>query len=191
MPYAADGTITYETFISRYNSELANTLGNLVNRTVAMVNKYFDGVLTNTGVKDSFDDQLIACAKKSKEDMAKAMEDLHVADAMDAVWELVHRSNKYIDETMPWVLAKEEETKPRLNTVLYNLVEAIRHIAIMLKPYMPETAEKIGQQINCDVLTWESLDTFGVIENGAKVGTATPLFARIDEAKKLEELING
>lgn len=183
MPFANDGTITYETFISRYNSELANTLGNLVNRTVAMVNKYFDGTLSKNGAADELDNDLIGCAAKAKADMAKSMDTLHVADAMDAVWSLVHRSNKYIDETMPWALAKDEASKPRLNTVLYNLVECIRYIAVMLKPFMPETAEKIAEQINCDVLTWESLDNFGAIADSAKVGTATPLFARIDEAR--------
>lgn len=190
MPYAQDGTITYETFIARYNTELANTLGNLVNRTVAMVNKYFDGILYKDGEKGDFDDDLIKTAYKSKADMAAAMEDLHVADAMDAVWDLIRRSNKYIDETMPWALAKDENGRERLKAVLYNLVESIRYIAVMLKPFMPETSEKIAQQTNCGSLTWESLDNFGAVADGTKVGTATPLFARIDEAKKLEELKN-
>ena len=122
--------------------------------------------------------------------MAAAMEDLHVADAMDAVWDLIRRSNKYIDETMPWALAKDENGRERLKAVLYNLVESIRYIAVMLKPFMPETSEKIAQQTNCGSLTWESLENFGAVADGTKVGTATPLFARIDEAKKLEELKN-
>ena len=190
MPYAQDGTITYETFIARYNTELANTLGNLVNRTVAMVNKYFDGILYKNGEKGDFDDDLIKTAYKAKADMAAAMEDLHVADAMDAVWDLIRRSNKYIDETMPWALAKDENGHERLKAVLYNLVESIRYIAVMLKPFMPETSEKIAQQTNCGSLTWESLENFGAVADGTRVGTATPLFARIDEAKKLEELKN-
>lgn len=190
MPYAQDGTITYETFIERYNSELANTLGNLVNRTVAMVKKYFDGVLYKDGKKEDIDDDLINTAYKAKSDMAKAMDDLRVADAMDAVWNLIRRSNKYIDETMPWALAKDENGKERLKAVLYNLIESIRFIAVLLNPFMTQTSEKIAQQINCGILTWDSLEAFGAIENGAEVGTAVPLFARIDEAKKLEELAN-
>ena len=191
MPYAQDGTITYETFISRYNSELANTLGNLVNRTVAMVKKYFDGVLYTDGEKDALDDELIKTALDAKAKMEVSMEDLRVADAIDSVWDIVRRSNKYIDETMPWALAKDENGKDRLKAVLYNLVECIRYISVMLTPFMPETAEKIAQQINCDALSWDTLNEFGKIENGKSVGEATPLFARIDEAKKLEELING
>ena len=137
MPYAQDGTITYETFISRYNSELANTLGNLVNRTVAMVKKYFDGVLYTDGEKQELDNELIKTALDAKEKMEASMEDLKVADAIDSVWDIVRRSNKYIDETMPWALAKDENGKDRLKAVLYNLVECIRFISVMLTPFMP------------------------------------------------------
>ncbi len=188
MPYAQDGNITYETFIARYNSDLANTLGNLVNRTVAMINKYFDGVLQSGANGGEFDDDLKAVTVGAADSVAHKMETLHVADSLDEIWKIVNRANKYIDETMPWTLAKTEETKPRLGSVLYNLAESIRIIAALLKPFMPETALKIADQINTDVLDYESTKTFGALNAGDKVKEATPLFARIDAEKKLEEI---
>ena len=188
MPFASDGTITYEVFISRFNSDLANTLGNLVNRTVAMINKYFDGVIQSGDVSGEFDDDLKAVATGAIEKIMKKMETLHVADSLDEIWAVVNRANKYIDETTPWVLAKSEETKPRLGTVLYNLIETIRIITALLTPYMPETAEKIAAQTGAKVLDFESTKKFGVTEAGAKVGEAVPLFARIDAEKKIAEL---
>ncbi|MBQ7039899.1 MAG: methionine--tRNA ligase [Clostridia bacterium] len=184
MPYANDGNITYETIIARFNSELANVLGNLVNRTVAMNNKYFDGVIQAPGVKDALDDELISCANDTVKNVYAKMDEYHVAEALDEIWNLLRRSNKYIDETAPWVLAKDEASKERLGTVLYNLLECIRISAALLTPFMPETAEKIREQIkSCD------LDTdFGKLVAGEKVGEATPLFQRLDEAKKLEEI---
>lgn len=188
MPFAQDGTITYEVFISRFNSDLANTLGNLVNRTVAMINKYFGGEIQSGDVTGEFDDDLKTVAVSAVEKIAKKMETLHVADSLDEIWAVVNRSNKYIDETAPWVLAKDEAQKPRLGTVLYNLAETIRIIAALLSPYMPETSQKIAAQINADTLSFESTKTFGVTKSGVKVGEAVPLFQRIDAEKKLAEL---
>ena len=188
MPFAADGTITYETIISRYNSELANTLGNLVNRTIAMTNKYFDGVITNPNAVGEFDDELIATCKESKEKYFDLMNKFRIADAMDEIWAIVRRSNKYIDETMPWALAKDEAQKDRLATVLYNLLESIRYVAVMLQPMMPQTAELIFASLNTSLNTWESIADFGGLSTGEKVGEAKPMFARIDEEKKLAEI---
>ena len=188
MPFAQDGTITYDVFISRFNSDLANKLGNLVNRTVAMINKYFDGVIQDGGVGGEFDDDLKAVAVGAIDKISEKMKALRVADSMDEIWAVVDRANKYIDETTPWILAKDEATKPRLGTVLYNLAETIRIIASLLTPYMPQTAEKIAVQINAEDLSCESAKTFGVLKPGTKVGEAEPLFARIDAEKMLEEI---
>jgi len=188
MPFAQDGTITYDVFISRFNSDLANKLGNLVNRTVAMINKYFDGVVQDGGVGGEFDEDLKAVAVGAIDKISEKMKALRVADSMDEIWAVVDRANKYIDETTPWILAKDESTKPRLGTVLYNLAETIRIIASLLTPYMPQTAEKIAAQINAEDLSCESAKTFGVLKPGTKVGAAEPLFARIDAEKMLEEI---
>ncbi len=188
MPFANDGTITYEVFINRFNSDLANTLGNLVNRTVAMINKYFGGVIQAPTAAGEFDDDLKAVAVGAVEKIAKKMETWHIADSLDEIWTIANRANKYIDETTPWILAKNEADKPRLGTVLYNLAEAIRIIAGLLSAFMPETAKKIADQINATELSYESVKTFGVLKAGEKVGEATPLFARVDLEKKLEEL---
>ena len=189
MPFAADGTITYETLISRYNSELANTLGNLVNRTVSMINKYFDGVIPAPGAETDFDESLAEVCLASAEKTAECMEKLRVADAMDCIWTIVNRANKYIDETMPWVLAKSDDGREKLKTVMYNLVEAIRFITSLLGSFMPDTQTAIAAQTGADELTWESLSRFGGTRAGVKVGEARPLFARIDAEKKLEELV--
>ena len=189
MPFAADGTITYETLISRYNSELANTLGNLVNRTVSMINKYFDGVIPAPSAETDFDESLAEVCLASAEMTAECMEKLRVADAMDCIWTIVNRANKYIDETMPWVLAKSDDGREKLKTVMYNLVEAIRFITSLLGSFMPDTQTAIAAQTGADELTWESLSRFGGTRAGVKVGEARPLFARIDAEKKLEELV--
>ncbi len=188
MPFAQDGTITYDIFISRFNSELANKLGNLVNRTVAMINKYFDGVIQPGDVSGDFDEDLKNVATSAVEKIADKMAKLRVADSMDEIWAIVDRANKYIDETTPWVLAKDEALKPRLGTVLYNLAETIRIIAALLSSYMPETSAKIAEQINADALDFESVKTFGLLKEGEKVGEAVPLFARIDAEKKIAEI---
>ncbi len=188
MPYAADGSITYTTIIERYNSELANTLGNLVNRTVAMSNKYFDGEILAPTAPEDVDDDLKKVVLGSVDTVEKCMEDFHVADALEAIFTAARRSNKYIDETTPWLLAKDDEKRARLGTVLYNLLESIRIIAVQLKPFMPETSDKILEQLNTDISSYESVKSFGALEAGKHVGTATPLFNRIDTEKMLEEI---
>lgn len=188
MPFAQDGTITYDVFMSRYNSDLANTLGNLVNRTVAMINKYFGGEIQNGDTAGEFDEDLKAAATGAIEKIKEKMNTLHVADSLDEIWKVVDRANKYIDETTPWVLAKNDADKPRLGTVLYNLAETIRIIASLLTSFMPDTANKIASQINTDELSYESTKTFGMLKSGTKVGEAVPMFARLDIDKKLEEL---
>ncbi len=184
MPFANDGNITYEMIISRYNTELANVLGNLVNRTVAMNNKYFDHVIQAPTVKDALDNELIECAMATVKQTEEKMDISHVADALDEIWNLLRRSNKYIDETMPWALAKDEENKARLGTVLYNLLECIRISAVLLKPFMPETSDKILEQLNTKIDTLE----FGGLKAGEETSDAVPLFNRLDEQKKLEEI---
>lgn len=188
MPFAQDGNITYDVFISRYNSDLANTLGNLVNRTVSMVTKYFDGVIPNPDTPGDFDEDLAKVCTDMAKKTAECMDKLKVADAIDCIRAIAGRANKYIDETMPWVLAKSEENKGRLGTVMYNLIEAIRFIASLIGSFMPDTQKKIAEQINADELSWESLKTFGATKSGTKVGEAVPIFARIDAEKKLAEL---
>ena len=188
MPYANDGTITFENIIARYNSELANVLGNLVNRTVAMNQKYFGGVVQAPTAKDALDDELIAQAKETVKNAVAKMEEYKTADAISEIWNLLKRSNKYIDETTPWALAKDESNKERLGTVLYNLIESIRIAAVLLKAFMPETAEKIAKQINADDLSFESIKEFGAYKAGTVTNEATPLFARLDEAKTMEEI---
>ena len=189
MPFAQDGTITYETFISRYNSELANTLGNLVNRTVAMINKYFGGVIGSPDNPGDFDDDLKSVAMSAVGAVNEKMKTLHIADSIDEIYKVVNRANKYIDETMPWVLAKNDETKPRLRTVLYNLAEAIRIIASLLSSFMPSTAEEIAKQLGGVDISYESVSEFGRIKPGTKTEEAKPLFARLDPEKKLEEIM--
>lgn len=188
MPFAQDGTITYEVFISRYNSDLANTLGNLVTRTVAMINKYFGGVIQPGDTPGEFDDDLKNTAVSAIDAIEKKMATYHVADSLDEIWKVVNRANKYIDETTPWVLAKDENQKARLGTVLYNLAETIRIIASLLSSYMPETSKRIAAEIGADDLSYESTKSFGTMKPGTKVGEAAVLFARIDAEKKLEEL---
>lgn len=188
MPYASDGSITYETIIERYNSDLANTFGNLVNRTIAMQNKYFDGVICEPTVSEPVDDELKQFALDTVKKVDKCFETYRVADAIDAVLNLAKRSNKYIDETAPWVLAKDESKNARLGTVLYNLLESIRYIAVLLSPFMPETADKIFSQMNCDVKDYDSLAEFGQTKAGTKVQEAKALFARIDAEKTLAEI---
>lgn len=188
MPLATDGSISYETIIERYNSDLANTLGNLVNRTVAMINKYFDGVLPVNDCSDELDDDFKKDILSALPVMEKAFDDFRIADAVEAVINSAKRSNKYIDETAPWALAKDESNKNRLSTVLYNLTEAIRIIAVELTAFMPDTAKAILEQINCEDNTYESILSFGAAKLNNKVGNATPLFNRIDVAKMLEEI---
>ena len=192
MPFENDGVITWELMVERLNSELANTLGNLVNRTISMSNKYFGGVVTDTKVSEAVDDDLKKVATETVGKVEKKMADLRVADAITEIFNLFKRCNKYIDETTPWILAKDDATKPRLETVLYNLVEGITMGATLLKSFMPDTAEKIFAQLNTKEIPFDELGTFGHYVSGTKV-TETPeiLFARLDieeVMKKVEEL---
>ena len=190
MPFASDGNITYESMISRYNGDLANTLGNLVNRTIAMNKKYFDGVIQPADTAEPLDEELRGLATETVDKVVTAMDTLHVADSLEEIMALARRSNKYIDETAPWVLAKDESARPRLGTVLYNLLESIRIIGILIAPFLPETGEKILAQLNVreEARSLDSAYTFGGLVVGDHTGEATPLFARIDEKKKLAEI---
>ena len=189
MPFENDGVITWELMVERLNSELANTLGNLVNRTISMSNKYFGGEVRNTKVCEPVDEELKAVVLETKAKVAAKMEELRVADAITEIFTLFKRCNKYIDETMPWALAKDEEKKDRLATVLYNLVEGICIGASLLESFMPETTEKILAQLNAQKRTYEELDTFGLYPSGNKV-TEKPeiLFARLDVKEVLEKV---
>ena len=189
MPFENDGVISWELVIERINSELANTLGNLVNRTISMSNKYFGGVVTNAGAHEPVDDDLKAVVTDTRLRVNACMDKLRVADAITEIFALFKRCNKYIDETMPWALAKDPENADRLNTVLYNLVESIVIGASLLEPYMPETSEKILKQLNADKRRVTELSNFGLYPSGNKV-TDQPeiLFARIDAPKMLEEI---
>lgn len=188
MPHAADGSITYETMIERYNSDLANTIGNLVNRTVAMQNKYFDGVVQSGDCAGEFDEEVKRLAVKTLADVDRCINEYKISDSVACILTLARRLNKYIDETMPWALAKDETQKARLGTVLYNLLEGIRYLAVLLTPYMPDTASAIFEQLGTDVRDYDSLKVFGGLKVGEKVGTATPLFSRIDAEKLIAEL---
>ena len=192
MPFENDGVITWELMVERLNSELANTLGNLVNRTISMSNKYFGGVVENKNVTEPVDEDMKAFVLAAPGKVAAKMEKLRVADAMTEVFSLFKRLNKYIDETMPWALAKEEDKQDRLATVLYNLVEGITIGAALLEAFMPETTERILAQLNAEKRSFESLDTFGLYPSGNKVVEKPEiLFARLDLKEvmaKVEEL---
>ena len=191
MPFENDGIITWDLVIERYNSDLANILGNLVNRTISMSNKYFDGVVKSTGVTEEVDADLKAVVTSARDKVAEKMKNLRVADAITEVFNLFRRCNKYIDETAPWVLAKDEATKDRLAEVLYNLVESITIGACLLKSFLPETADRILAQLNTGMREYDDLDKFGLYENGNKV-TEKPeiLFARLD-AKEIMPKIDA
>ena len=191
MPFDNDGIITWDLVIERYNSDLANILGNLVNRTISMSNKYFDGVVTSTGVSEEVDADLKAVVTSARDKVAEKMKNLRVADAITEVFNLFRRCNKYIDETAPWVLAKDEAAKERLAEVLYNLAESITIGACLLKSFLPETADRILAQLNAGMREYDDLDKFGLYENGNKV-TDKPeiLFARLD-AKEIMPKIDA
>ncbi len=189
MPFENDGVISWELMVERLNSELANTLGNLVNRTISMSNKYFDGVVTNTGVTADVDEDLKATVLGTLKKVNEKMDQLRVADALTEIFALFKRCNKYIDETMPWALAKDKAQQDRLATVLYNLVESISYGAALLEPFMPSTSRKILEQLNAKPRTIEEMEQFGLYESGTKV-TDQPqiLFARMDIKEVLEKV---
>ncbi len=191
MPYGTDGSITYESVIKRFNTDLVNNLGNLVKRTLDMQKKYFDKVIQAPAAKEQLDGELASACVKAYEEYTKNMDDYHIADAIGCVFEMLSRANKYIDETTPWSLAKEESQRERLGTVLYNLLEAIRWGAVMLAPIIPETSAEILDKLGCAGDGFDSIgsaDKFGGVKAGESVGDSRVMFARIDEAKLLAEL---
>jgi methionyl-tRNA synthetase len=188
MPFENDGVISWELLVERLNSDLANTLGNLVNRTISMSNKYFDGVVSDMGVISEVDEDLKTAVCSAADRVHDKMENLRVADAMTEIFNLFRRCNKYIDETQPWVLAKEESDRERLSTVLYNLVEGIVIGASLLEPFMPKTAERVAEQLCTSLRGFDSLKEFGKYPSGNKV-TEKPeiLFARLDVKEVVEK----
>ena len=188
MPYASDGSVTYDAIINRYNTDLANNLGNLVNRTVAMTKKYFDGVIPAPHGEEGTDGELKEAVRRAVENYKSNMDSFHIADACSDIFTMLRRANKYIDETTPWTLAKSDETKERLETVMYNLLEVIRVGGVLLTPLIPATADSIFSQIGSDVRGIDSVLSFGALEAGKTVGEAKPLFGRIDEKVIYAEL---
>lgn len=191
IPFAADGNMTYELIIERYNSDLANTLGNLVNRTLAMVHKYANGQISKVFVSDEAETSLIQTALQLKPASDKAMDQLKVSDAIEEVMKLLRRANKFIDESEPWNLAKSESTRTKLDAVLYALVESIRFATVMLQPFMPETAKAMFSQLNTDITSFDSLSSFGQLADKHTVGQAKALFTRLDVNEKLASLIEN
>ena len=181
IPFASDGTYTEDLLIDAINGNLANVLGNLVNRTIGMANKYFDGKITSTGSEEDNDSEFINEILKLKIKVEEDIDKFRLADSLEKIIEAYRRCNKYIDQTEPWVLAKDESKKDRLSQVLYNLVEAIRIITVLLQPYLPDTAESIFRQLNTEIISYDSINTFGLYKNGTVVNKAEVLFMRIDK----------
>ncbi|MBQ9071163.1 MAG: methionine--tRNA ligase [Clostridia bacterium] len=188
MPYNADGTITYENVITRYNNDLANNLGNLVSRTHAMTKKYFEGVVPTPAEETELDRDLKNTMLSAVNEARELMASYHVADSLEVLFSALRRANKYIDETTPWVLAKNEEEKGRLATVIYNLLECVRIAAVVLTPYIPSTAQRIFSQLGTDKKDYSTALEFGALESGKPLGEASTLFARVDEKKLFDEI---
>ena len=188
IPYASDGTFTYELLIDRVNTELANVLGNLVNRTISMAHKYFDGIIEEPHEFKDIDKDLINLVLKTPALVEEKMNSYHVADALDCIFDIFRRCNKYIDETMPWVLAKEEKEQDRLKTVIYNLLESIRHGAILLQAFLPETADEIFKQLNTSNKHYDTLKEFKGMDSGIKLGEAKPIFMRLDKEEIMKKI---
>ncbi|MEG2311430.1 MAG: methionine--tRNA ligase, partial [Bacilli bacterium] len=185
IPYSSDGIITYDLLIERFNADLANTLGNLVNRTISMVNKYFSLEVIAPTVFNDIDFEVIAVVKEARIKVASKIDDLKIADAIDDVFNIFRRCNKYIDETTPWILAADENKKDRLVTVMYTLLEAIRQGAVLLQAFLPATADEIFHQLNTENRFMDSLDDFNGLDIGIKLNAPAPLFERIKKDEKL------
>ncbi len=183
VPFGSDGVFSEENLVTRINTDLANNLGNLVNRTISMNNKYFDGIIQSGEYKEDIDKDLIDSVKALKHDVDEKMEELKVSDAVSAIMDVLKKCNKYIDDTAPWVLAKDEDKRQRLGTVLYNLLESIRVCAVLLQAFIPTTAEKIFEQLNTKETSFDSIENFEGIKVGEKLGTPEILFQRIEEKK--------
>ena len=181
VPFGNDGNFSEEALINRTNADLANVLGNLVNRTIGMINKYFDGIVIDKKINEDIDTELINFVLSLKDKIEDNMNNLEISVALDSIFEVYHRCNKYIDETMPWILAKDESKKDRLATVLYNLIESIRIATVYLQAFLPGTAKKIFTQINTDKIDYDSASTFGLYSGGTKVNTPEVLFKRIEK----------
>ncbi|WP_096516986.1 methionine--tRNA ligase [Clostridium perfringens] len=188
IPFGSDGLFNNEIFIKKVNTDLANDLGNLLSRTIAMVYKYFDGVIQAPTCKEAIDDELINLALSTPGKVEAGIDALKIPEALESIWTLISRANKYIDETTPWILAKDEEKKERLGTVLYNLLETLRFVSVMISPFLTETSAKINEQLNTKVTTWESLKEFNGTVAGDKVVKGDVIFPRIDVEEKLAEL---
>ncbi|MBQ8840679.1 MAG: methionine--tRNA ligase [Clostridia bacterium] len=188
MPYANDGSITYEAVIHRFNNDLANNLGNLVSRSIAMTKKYFGGIIPAPQGDEGVDSELKSVCKECTAKFMELMDTYHISEAVEQVFIMLSRANKYIDETTPWILAKDESLKARLGTVLYNLLEVIRISAVLLTPIIPQTCEEIFKQINSTLDTYASIEDFGELQSGIVLGDSKILFARIDEEKMLAEV---
>ncbi|MDU7955376.1 MAG: methionine--tRNA ligase [Clostridium perfringens] len=188
IPFGSDGLFNNEIFIKKVNTDLANDLGNLLSRTIAMVYKYFDGVIQAPTCKEAIDDELINLALSTPGKVEASIDALKIPEALESIWTLISRANKYIDETTPWILAKDEEKKERLGTVLYNLLETLRFVSVMISPFLTETSAKINEQLNTKVTTWESLKEFNGTVAGDKVVKGAVIFPRIDVEEKLAEL---